>query len=582
MLSVTSESLDGNGPALRDALGQLSKALRTGADPSATREAIVKLVDNLDILTEAAANNDKTIREFGGSLRAMSQVIADQQLGEGDTGAKLNQILAKTSELLKENRIPLRNAARDATTVTRTLADYQRELSEFLNLTPTLMNNAYNAIDQINGTIRVHTFADRILFDQQVLKEVCNLANLKDLGCNTGKPQDFGPDFVVTAMLAAMAGGRTEMNAARRIHRQAVTAVVTVLICVLSGCSVGLGQLPLPAPGTSGDGFELKAQFDNALNLPAKAKVRLLGADVGFVESMEVDDYLADVGMRIADGTRLPEGTRAELRSATPLGDVFVALEPPAEPEPGAVLLGDGDVIPLDRTSAGATVEEVLSTAAMLVNGGAIRNLTDIVNGLGESLGDDGHQLGKLVSQSTVLVSSLSARTEEIEAVLGSASRLASTVSARQQTIDSALAAAGPALWTVADNTQSILTTVEQVDRIIRQLGAFPSVKGDRRRWDDGRHQPDRRVAQRSCHGTGSQPRRGQPHPRAHRQTDRRDVGTHGRRDLPVRDRRPRRPESPADPGMRLPDVTDWQQFIGSLSVTLMRLRQHVEPGAPR
>ncbi|MFL1600079.1 MCE family protein [Gordonia amicalis] len=206
MLSVTSESLDGNGPALRDALGQLSKALRTGADPSATREAIVKLVDNLDILTEAAANNDKTIREFGGSLRAMSQVIADQQLGEGDTGAKLNQILAKTSELLKENRIPLRNAARDATTVTRTLADYQRELSEFLNLTPTLMNNAYNAIDQINGTIRVHTFADRILFDQQVLKEVCNLANLKDLGCNTGKPQDFGPDFVVTAMLAAMAG----------------------------------------------------------------------------------------------------------------------------------------------------------------------------------------------------------------------------------------------------------------------------------------------------------------------------------------------------------------------------------------
>lgn len=307
----------------------------------------------------------------------------------------------------------------------------------------------------------------------------------------------------------------------------------------------GSGTDPLPSPGTSGDGFELKAQFDNALNLPAKAKVRLLGADVGFVESMEVDDYLADVGMRIADGTRLPDGTRAELRSATPLGDVFVALEPPAEPDSGAALLGDGDVIPLDRTSAGATVEEVLSTAAMLVIGGAIRSLTDIVNGLGESLGDDGQQLGTLVRQSTVLVSSLSERTGEIEAVLGAAGRLASTVSARQQTIDSALAAAGPALWTVADNTQSILATVEQVDRIIRQLGAFPLGEGDRRRWNDGRHQPDRRVAQRRGDGSRGESRRGQPHPRADRQTDQRDFGAHGCGDLPVRDRRLRRSESP-------------------------------------
>ncbi|WP_247602844.1 hypothetical protein [Gordonia paraffinivorans] len=167
----------------------------------------MKLVDNLDVLTEAAARNDRTIREFGGSLRAMSDLIAEENLGHGATGAKLNEILVKTSELLKENRVPLREAARDATTVTKGLADYERELSEFLNLAPMLLDNAYNAIDQRNGTIRVHTFADRILFDLQMLKEVCNLANLKDLGCNTGKPQDFGPDFGVTAMLAAMATG---------------------------------------------------------------------------------------------------------------------------------------------------------------------------------------------------------------------------------------------------------------------------------------------------------------------------------------------------------------------------------------
>ncbi|MCR8895973.1 MlaD family protein [Gordonia sp. GONU] len=372
------------------------------------------------------------------------------------------------------------------------------------------------------------------------------------------------------------------MSVVQRIRTGAVPAVVFLLACVLTGCSVGLGQIPLPSPGTSGDGFELKAQFDNALNLPAKAKVRLLGADVGFVESMEVDDYLADVGMRIADGTRLPDGTRAELRSATPLGDVFVALEPPAEPEPGAALLGDGDVIPQDHTSAGATVEEVLSTAAMLVNGGAIRNLTDIVNGLGESLGDDGHQLGTLVRQSTVLVSSLSERTGEIEAVLGAAGRLASTVSARQQTIDSALAAAGPALWTVADNTQSILATVEQVDRIIRQLGAFPSVKGTAA---GGMMDDINRIAA-SLNAAATVPG-------ASLDAVNRILGpivkltnaTSGHTDVAISQFAIGAFDDPnhrGDPGSRLPDMRDWEQFVGSLSLTLMRLRQHVEPGAPR
>ncbi|WP_168702501.1 MlaD family protein [Gordonia paraffinivorans] len=365
-----------------------------------------------------------------------------------------------------------------------------------------------------------------------------------------------------------------------------LTVAVSLLCCVLTGCSVGLGQLPLPAPGARGEGFGLRAQFENALNLPAKAKVRLLGADVGFVESMTVDDYLADVGMRIADGTRLPEGTRAELRSATPLGDVFVALEPPADPDPTARLLGDGDVIPVDRTSAGATVEEVLSTAAMLVNGGAIRSLTDLVNGLGESLGDDGRQLGSLIRESTVLVSSLSERTDEIDQVLGAASRLASTVSARQQTIDTAIAAAGPALWTVANNTQQILSTVDQADRIIRQLGAFPSVKGGAAggMMDD----INRIAASLNAAATA---------PGASLAAVNRILGpiikltnaTSGHTDVAISQFALGAFDDPnhkGDPGSRLPDMRDWQQFVGSLSVTLMRIRQHVQPpqkpGAPR
>ena len=165
-----------------------------------------------------------------------------------------------------------------------------------------------------------------------------------------------------------------------------------------AGCATeGLASLPLPAPGVGSGGYTLTAVFSNALNLPANAKVKLAGADVGQLESMVARNYTAVTTLRIMDGVRLPRGSTAELRSATPLGDVFVAIKPPDPPIPDAPLLNDGDTIGLESTTAAATVESVLSSAAILVNGGAVRNFTNIINGLGKATGDQGQAFGELI-----------------------------------------------------------------------------------------------------------------------------------------------------------------------------------------
>ena len=108
-----------------------------------------------------------------------------------------------------------------------------------------------------------------------------------------------------------------------------------------------------------------------------KAKVKLAGADVGQVESMVARNYTAVTTLRIRDGILLPRGSTAELRTATPLGDVFVALKPPADdpddPQDTPVLR-DGDTIGLESTAAASTVESVLGSAAVLVNGGTVRD----------------------------------------------------------------------------------------------------------------------------------------------------------------------------------------------------------------
>ncbi len=111
------------------------------------------------------------------------------------------------------------------------------------------------------------------------------------------------------------------------------------------------------------------------------------------MESMVARNYTAVTTIRIMDGgVRLPKGSTAELRSATPLGDVFIALKPPPGASPATPLLKDGDTIGLDNTTAAATVESVLSSAAVMVNGGAVRNFTNIINGLGKATGDQGRR----------------------------------------------------------------------------------------------------------------------------------------------------------------------------------------------
>ena len=60
--------------------------------------------------------------------------------------------------------------------------------------------------------------------------------------------------------------------------------------------------------------------FANALNLPAHAKVKLAGADVGQLESMVARNYTAVTTMRIMDGVQLPRGQYRRVAVGHPTG----------------------------------------------------------------------------------------------------------------------------------------------------------------------------------------------------------------------------------------------------------------------
>lgn len=264
----------------------------------------------------------------------------------------------------------------------------------------------------------------------------------------------------------------------RVLGRSARCALGAGLAVLLAGCGAGLESMALPAPGARGRSYSLAAIFTDALNLPAKAKVKLLGADIGEVESIEAHDFHARVNMRIRADVPLPVASTAELRSATLLGDVFVSIKPDAQQPPNATMLRGGDTIPVERTAAAPTVEELLDSMAMLVNGGTVRYLVNSINGAGQSMGGRGEKVGLLLEQSKTLLGRMNARSAQLDTALHHTSELAAAMSAREQTLTASLEAGAPALAVIADNTTRIADLTDGVARITRQLARFPSIAG--------------------------------------------------------------------------------------------------------
>ncbi|EHI12233.1 virulence factor Mce family protein [Mycolicibacterium thermoresistibile ATCC 19527] len=198
--------VDGQGRQMKDALGELSNALRLSADRGElTRDQLTTIVRNVSSLAEAAARNDELLREFGSSVRAMSQILADEKLGSGTTGRKINEVLTHAGEVLQTHRETIRDLIANGDVVLNAAVDHERDLKELLDVTPMTLDNLYNVADQRNGALRIKVVTDKVLFDNQLVKEVCNMMGLRQLGCSTGTLQDFGPDFGLTYMLEGLA-----------------------------------------------------------------------------------------------------------------------------------------------------------------------------------------------------------------------------------------------------------------------------------------------------------------------------------------------------------------------------------------
>ncbi|MFV8308077.1 MCE family protein [Mycobacteroides chelonae] len=197
---------DGNGDKIKSGLDELSKALRLSSEGGVTtREQMTTIIKNVSSLFDAAATNDGKLRKFSTTIHQLSSVIDDEALGTGNTGRKLNDLVRQAGDILDANRDHIKATILNGNTALKTLADNQRELAETLDLAPLAVENLYNIVDQDNGALRTRLLTDKLLFESQTAKEICNMMGLRQLGCSTGTLQDYGPDFGLTYVLDGLA-----------------------------------------------------------------------------------------------------------------------------------------------------------------------------------------------------------------------------------------------------------------------------------------------------------------------------------------------------------------------------------------
>lgn len=248
------------------------------------------------------------------------------------------------------------------------------------------------------------------------------------------------------------------MSADRARRGAAVAAGVLLAAGALGACGAAPDVVVQTSPHD--DQWQVTAVFDDALNLPQGAKVKVSGVTVGSVIAITADDYRARVDMAIDDDTELLDGSRFRLRYTTALGELYVEVTPAAT---GAAL-ADGDVVADPDASTAPTVEDALASASLLVNGGGLSQVQTIVDELNTALDGRVDATRGFLGQTDRFLAAALRSTQEIDRSLDALAGASRTLDEREATINAALRDLRPAAKTLTDNTDGLVRLLRTTD----------------------------------------------------------------------------------------------------------------------
>jgi phospholipid/cholesterol/gamma-HCH transport system substrate-binding protein len=245
-----------------------------------------------------------------------------------------------------------------------------------------------------------------------------------------------------------------------------VLLVVTLLVA--SGCKFD-GAYDLPLPGNkvaSGDGYEVTADFADALNVVPRTAVFANDVPVGQVTDVSRVGWHARVKFLVRKDIDLPENVQVDVRQTSLLGEKYIALVEPAPGTASSKRLSAGDFIPLSRTARNPEVEEVLGALSMLLAGGGVGQLKTISHELNNMMNGRQDQARHLLGNLDQMIGGLDKQKDDIIGAMESIDRLSTTLVKEKDVIGEAIDSMGPALKVLNRQHKALITMLRQLDRL--------------------------------------------------------------------------------------------------------------------
>ncbi len=248
-----------------------------------------------------------------------------------------------------------------------------------------------------------------------------------------------------------------------RMGRLAVRRALAIGSCValtVSGCAFhGLNSLPLPGAVGRGAGADVyHVELANVVTMESNSPVMMNDVVVGSVGLMKPahdpeKGWIADVEISVKRGVVIPANVVASVGQTSLLGSMHVELNTPLDqPGTGRLKRCEGGrqtpvcTIPLNRSLTYPSTEQTLSSLSLVVNGGGLGQIGEIIHNFSAALSGREGAVRDLINRLDTFVGTLDQQRDTIVTSIQGLNRLAETFAGQRDVLTEALRKVPPAL----------------------------------------------------------------------------------------------------------------------------------------
>jgi phospholipid/cholesterol/gamma-HCH transport system substrate-binding protein len=249
-----------------------------------------------------------------------------------------------------------------------------------------------------------------------------------------------------------------------RIALRRVFAIGCCVMLMSSGCAFhGLNSLPLPgAVGRGPDADVYHVELANVITMESNSPVLIDDVVVGSVGPMTVKDWHADVQISVKHDLVIPANVEASIGQTSLLGSMHLELNPPPG-QPGVGRLRRGATIPLSRSSTYPSTEQTLSSLSLVVNGGGLGQIGEIIHNFSAALAGRGGAVRDLINRFDSFVGTLDEQRDNIVASIQALDQLGGNFAAQRDVLTETLRKVPPALDVLIKERPRLTTALNEL-----------------------------------------------------------------------------------------------------------------------